>query len=200
MATLSALYPKPDGALGFTDYLSATWGDGLLLPISMAALVYAYQTLPPTGGDRVLVTVGGVCGAIGGVLTQVQWLRDDNPRLNWTLPAPHVFNNAGIYHAVFLTGAAAGFSAAWAGTLLRWARNPQIRDRRVSQALGVALLSGLGFACLLVVDNQQTQKRSSSGFTLVALGGAVLTGVAGMSVATWFRRRRRGRGLHRRIP
>ncbi|WP_410792336.1 hypothetical protein [Kribbella sp. C-35] len=198
MATLSAVYGKPEGVLGFTDYLSATWGDSVLLPSSIGTLVYAYHALPATRGDRVLVLVGGLCGAVGGLLTQVQWLRDDDPQLNWTLPAPHVFNGAGLYHAVFLTAAAAAFGAAWSGSLLRWAHNPEVQDWRVDWALGTALASGLGFAGLLVVDNQYTTDRPSSASTLAALAGAAALSVGGVAAGAWFRRKRRRASAGRR--
>ncbi len=40
----------PSGVPGLFDYRSATWGDGLFLPVFVAALVWTNRKLPtPTG-------------------------------------------------------------------------------------------------------------------------------------------------------
>lgn len=89
---------------GLYSYRSAVVGDGLLLP----SLVYALARSagwhrPWPKGTRPFVLAPGNVGALLGLTTQVVWLVSDTPPLNWTLPAPHTFNVAGIYHGVFLT-------------------------------------------------------------------------------------------------
>jgi hypothetical protein len=74
---------------GLTSYQSATWGDGLLLPIASASLVYAIRRLPPAHREVLWCSAAAVLGALTGAATQVFWLLDPSPRLNWTLPAPH---------------------------------------------------------------------------------------------------------------
>ncbi|GAA0597890.1 hypothetical protein HPO96_20850 [Kribbella sandramycini] len=181
MKTLSQHFPAAAGALELKDYLSATWGDAVLLPISLASLTFAYRTLPSTPHDGRWFLITATGGAIAAALTQLQWLLDDDPQLNWTLPAPHTFNAAGIYHAVFLTASAATFAGLWAVTLRRWA-DSQLTNRQPATALVLAFLSSLAFAALLIIDNHLTTDRRSSASTLLAIGGSVLIATLGLGI------------------
>jgi hypothetical protein len=159
METLSHIFPAAEGVLKLHDYLSATWGDAILLPVSLASLTYAYRMIPPTSHDRAWVLAGAACGAVGGLITQVRWLLDDDPQLNWTIPAPHIFYGAGIYHAVFLTASAATFAGLWMGVSRRWAYSTTVASRRAAAAIAVAFLGGMAFIVLLILDNQRTADR-----------------------------------------
>jgi hypothetical protein len=190
MTTLSEFYEVPAGGLGLRDYLSATWGDALLLPITLAGLTYAYKSLPSVPHERFVIVFAASLGLVAGVLTQVQWLLDNDPQLNWTLPAPHTFNGAGVYHAAFLTGVAAVFAGTAGGVVIRWSRTLPGQHSSATRAILISLLSGLGFGCLLLLDNQQTRDRSSSAASLTAVGVAVGVSAIGIAVGMLLRRRR----------
>src|SRR5262249_6636403 len=114
LAAFYAVAPYHTALPGLYQFLSATWGDGLALPVMTAALVYATSRLPVAPKEG-LISIGAcVAGAALGAATQVQWLSDDAPRLNWTLPRPHHFTAAGTYHAFFLTGMCGLAAALWA--------------------------------------------------------------------------------------
>ncbi|WKV75326.1 hypothetical protein AW27_029645 [Streptomyces sp. PCS3-D2] len=81
-------------------------------------------------------------GSLLGSWTQVQWLRDDAPVLNWTLPRPHHFNAAGWYHAAFLIAMSGVVAALWAWGLMRTAHAPDAPDRRRA--------AGISWGCLYV--------------------------------------------------
>lgn len=191
----SAITVTPPELRGLFDYLSATWGDAILLPVSVGALVYAYDAMERRPHDRALLLFGGLAGGAVGALTQVQWLSDDDPELNWTLPTAHHFNAAGVYHAVFLTATSAAIAALWAGVLSRWTRGDRRVERRdVNQAIGVAVASSLGFVALLLVDNRNTVDTKAAHATVTAVAGATFVAVAGITIASWLRRRSRRSG------
>lgn len=144
---------RRDGLPGLYDYAAATWGDGLLLPVMVGCLVYAAKSLPPRPHERVVTAVAAACGAIIGAWTQVDWLRDDTPELNWTLPEPHRFNAAGWYHAAFLIAMCALTGALWTLTLRRAAHRTPHRSGAVPAAIAAALAAGILFCGLLVLDN-----------------------------------------------
>jgi len=132
-----------------------------------------------------LTTAAAVTGGLVGLATQVLWLLDDHPRLNWTLPEPHRFNGAGIYHGVYLVIMSAVFAGLWISVVRRVraaARASDVIDwPAVSAGVAVALISGGGFAALVVTDNQVSAGADSSKSTLVAIGTA-LVGVFGTGV------------------
>ncbi len=140
------------GTPGLFDYASATWGDGLLLPLSAGALVYAATVLPATDVDRQrFVAAGAAAGALG-LATQVVSLVDPQPRTDWTLPGPHRFNAAGWYHAAYLVGTSGlfgGLSAVVLGRLSA-ARGRSASVGRAVGAAGFALAQCAGFAVLVV--------------------------------------------------
>ncbi|TDC64737.1 hypothetical protein E1258_07505 [Micromonospora sp. KC207] len=148
--------------LGLFDFLSATWGDGLLLPVAAAALTHSHAVLPPARRDVAVTGLAAAAGALAGVSTQVQWLRDDNPVPNWTFPAPHQFTAAGWYHAVFLVAACAAFGGLWVAVLYRYgtSRFRSRERRRVVPALALAALAQLCFLALLAADDRRTNDAS----------------------------------------
>lgn len=184
---------------GLFDFWSATWGDGLLLPVSAAALVYSLTKLQPPGRhERLIMVIAAATAAAAGAATQIQWLRDNHPRLNWTLPRPHHFNAAGIYHAIFLVAASATFAVLWAGVLLRLTaarrlpRTSQAGRCQVSVALMIALSTGLGFVVLLALDNRPSAGTRAGHATVLAAATATITlAIAGLGVILSTRRRRR---------
>lgn len=169
---------------GHPDYRSAIVGDGLLLPVFTGLLVSSARTLRADTGlrGRRWVAAGALLGLVGGVGVQWAWWSDPDPRLNWTLTAPHVFSAPGWYHAVFLTAT----SALVSGTLLvavrrlaeLRAQDPQLLRRRL-QAWPLAVLvgTGLSFVATVALDSAPSAGTSATVGTvagLVAATGAAL--------------------------
>ena len=183
---------------GLWTYRSATWGDGLLLPVSCGALVLARMSLPAGERDRLLTTAAASVGALGGAATQVLWLLDDAPRLNWTLPRPHHFNAAGVYHAIYLTVMSAAFAALWVSVIARAleAAPRSVDWSSIGPVVGVALVSGGGFAVLVLLDNQVSAGTNASLVTTVAVS-APAVGVLLSAAVAFFWKRRQKRALRR---
>ena len=179
-----------DGALrGLYDYLSASYGDALLLPAASGAVVYIRSTLPLAKHERRVGMIAAAAGMLAGAALQVAWLIDDNPELNWTLPAPHQMNAAGIYHAAFLTGMSAFTTWLVSTTAARaLAVEAPFGDPRRRRAFGVATCAGAAFVVLLVVDNRAASGLAQ-GASLSAIGLAVAAAAGGVA---WLRRRTRG--------
>jgi len=178
MCVLAATAPTSLRSLpDLWSYRSATWGDGLLLPLSCGALVFARRNLPG-GGSRGVTATMAVAGGLGGLATQVFWLLDDSPRLNWTLPEPHRFNAAGVYHGVYLVIMSSIFAGLWASIISRIRASVRAGDAvswpLVGGGIGLALGAGAGFAALVIADNQISAGSSSSASTLVTIGAALL--------------------------
>ncbi|MCS7475325.1 hypothetical protein ACFFQW_41875 [Umezawaea endophytica] len=177
------------------SYQSATWGDGILLPLSCGALVYSRAKLT-TSGLRGVTVAAAVAGGLLGLATQALWLLDDDPRLNWTLPEPHHFTTAGVYHGMYLVTMSAVFAALWTSVLCRAraaVRNGDDVDwPSVSGGAGLAVCSGIGFAALVVADNQVSSGSSASTATLAAIGTALACALGtGLVVLRILRQRRR---------
>ena len=164
LAVLYSAVPHATALPGLFHFLSATWGDGLALPVMSGALVLAISLLPGTPHELPVSIGAGLLGACLGIVTQVQWLRDASPRLNWTLPRPHHFNVAGVYHAVFLTAMCALTAALWTLVLLRFAKVPgRLAARRDAIAAGLlAAMAGMVFVVLLVVDSLPDRSRAGT--------------------------------------
>jgi hypothetical protein len=141
--------------LGLYDFKSATWGDGIILPLLAYFLVRLGSWHKPLERRRERLAVGVVaalCG-LGGALTQIEWLRDPQTVLNWTIPAPGQFNAAGWYHAAFLCGASALFGALFAQAFMRlWkVRASGVGLSRTSEAAWALMLLPF-FPVLLAID------------------------------------------------
>ena len=177
---------------GLFSYRSATVGDGLLLPLFAGALVCTAVLLGPAPGDRRWSGLAAVLGGCVAAATQVLWLLDPDPRLNWTLPEPHHFNAAGWYHAAFLVAASAAVAALSTLVLVRWRHTRQAAPEFAAEALAgsgpfLLLFLGLSFAALVLVDNVAAQGtlagRTTTMATALAIAilGVMLTALIGFS-------------------
>ncbi|MFG2800430.1 hypothetical protein [Streptomyces pseudovenezuelae] len=177
---------------GLFHYVSATWGDGLALPTMTGALVYGIARLPRASKERAASGTAALLGIALGAATQVQWLRDDAPHLNWTLPRPHHFNAAGLYHAVFLTLMSGLTAALWVLLLLRIARAGRVDRKAPLLAVGTALAAALAFTVLLAIDSLPSRSTGASTATVTAaaLGGALLLGLLAWTALRVHRNRR----------
>jgi hypothetical protein len=196
--TLTVFYaamPRQPRLPGLFDFLSATWGDGLALPLMAAALVYAALTLPPARRERVVAIISGLAGAAIGVATQVQWLRDNAPRPNWTFPRAHHFNVAGVYHAIFLVTMCAFTTALWLLIALRLAQATDV-ERSAIGAGGIAAGSGAVFVVLLALDGRSAAAtRAGAATTAATAAGLILlpAALASAALIRWRRSRHRPR-------
>jgi hypothetical protein len=191
--------PRVDALPGLFDFASATWGDGLALPIMAGSLVYAIARLSVVRREHVVASVMGSLGVLLGAGTQVQWLLDDAPQGNWTFPRAHHFNAAGWYHAGFLTVMSAVTAVLWTLPLLRLARRPvggSGARASAAVAVGVAFVAAASFAVLLGIDAAPKQATASSVATAVATtaGGVVLAIALVVTVVCAVRGRSPSRG------
>ena len=183
---LSVMYavmdPSPE-LPGLYSFRSATIGDGVLLPLLMFISLSSMARFQRIVAPRPRPAIGaGLVGALVGLGTQVQWLRDDHTVLNWTIPHQHEFNAAGWYHAVFLVTACALLTGTATGALL------QIRDllRTTGPAshseiwtpylLGI-LITIVGFVGLLFLDNAEIGGWGATSLAVVLVLLAVTLGV-----------------------
>lgn len=183
---------------GLYDYRSATLGDGALLPALAAALV-ALGKRAATAEAR-WVGIATVLGIVAGAVTQLLWLSDPAPRVNWTLPHPHHFNVAGWWHAGFLVAACGLFSGLWVWALSRIGANERRSGMAATRAsLGsfpatVAVASSLALAGLIEIDSSSASQTRAGLTSIVAVGAGlvVLALLAGVTVgysAVWQARR-----------
>jgi hypothetical protein len=152
----SAIMTLSPGLRGLYTYRSATVGDGFLLPLLAYGLTRAASAQDSWPRHSWLVIV---CAALGGcavgVATQVAWKVSATTPLNWTIPAPHSFNFAGWYHAVFLSLASALFAGLGAALWLRLRAEPasQTLSRLRMQGAFAITCPALAFSGLLALDN-----------------------------------------------
>jgi hypothetical protein len=179
------LTPHAASLPGLFNYKSATWGDSLALPTMIGALVFATLHLPRVRRERLYAGVAAFGGLLLGAGTQVQWLRDDHPRLNWTLPRPHHFNAAGVYHGLFLTAMCGVTAALWSVFLLRLANAPRNYEghHETLGGLWLALSAGGVFVILLAIDSLPARSTGAGTATLLAAGIGVVA-VSGFTVST----------------
>lgn len=154
------------------SYLSSSVGDALCLPIIVGSLHFARASLPAADGGHVAGALGALAGLVSGA-NQLAWLRDPNPDLNWTLVAPHTFNAAGWYHAVFSVWLA-GYCGYQIGDLISRARRHGV-SRSAKGATLVGLAAACLFAGLLIIDNVPSLDRAASRSSMFAIAGAGLS-------------------------
>lgn len=192
MASFSRWLTYPADLPGLYTYRSATFGDGICLPIVAAALQFGSAGIELNRRERLLVAACATLGAAAGFATQVAWLRDPHPRLNWTLTAPGHFNPPGWYHAAFLVGASGFFAGLWTRAVLVLARADVSRQisRRARLSCVPAVGASAAFVSLLVSDNQQSAHTASGSATTAAATSAVITLGIGVFALGIVRRRR----------
>ena len=185
MSTLWGLTHHDPNLRGFTDYLSATWGDGLSLPLAIGASTYACLQLRPANGEKKSARSAGLIGALLGAGTQVLWLVDDAPVLNWTLTAPHHFNTAGVYHGAFVVCGAAYFAGVAALLVCRIRATPRAQlPKSVKVATATVLAAVTSFLILVTIDNSA----SSGTLATTATTAGVVSGVL---LTAWLALRRK---------
>jgi hypothetical protein len=139
----------PTHVAGLFHYPSAYFGDSVLLPVAATMMAAGVKLLPRASHERVIAIVAGALAAASAIIAQVIWLADNHPLTNWTLPEPHRFNAAGVWHAIYFVGTATTLTILMA-----------LLSRRISaalhgpgRALVEALLRGAGpslvLSCLL---------------------------------------------------
>jgi hypothetical protein len=172
----SVLLPYDPALRGLYSYFSSSVGDALLLPTMTFFLVRASLSRMPRNRIVTLATaIGALVGFGGGLALQIAWLSDPLPELNWTLPAPGVFNAAGWYHAAFLVVVIALMSAGCARVVAGVASSPGRTPRITGDLVGFSVSAGL-FVALLLIDNVDPDIPAASAATLVAVGGIVAVG------------------------
>jgi len=187
MSCLSRWASYPRELPGLSSFLAATWGDGLLLPATAGMMVLARSHLAQVSAEAWITLAAVAFGSAVGTATQVWWLLDPNPRTNWTLPAAHVFNFPGWYHAAFLIVASGGFAGLAASVALRLSETDRI-PRACRLELAVCAMTISAFAALLVNDNSAASGTAAGSATASALIGS---GVAIGIVILWVQVRRR---------
>ena len=172
----------PPGVPSMYDYWSGTIGDLLLLPLIVFGLTRAIGLL--SGRHGVVPSwwsvAAGMAGAAAGAISQLAWLVDPEPRVNWMLIEPHVFSPIGWYHAAFVIVVAGYVTGATVELLLRARRlrrhTVPPRDRLISVLGGngaaVVITAGVLFAVTVVADSYVSRATSSSAATILALVGA----------------------------
>lgn len=167
---------------GLWSYRSATYGDGIALPLLAGLLPAGVRSprLPQVPVAR-WGWLGAAAGFCVGVATQALWLRDPQPHLNWTLPAPHRFTTAGWWHAVFLSLMAALLSGLWVALLVKLHAASREDERALRSALDSAgsawiIACVLFFTILLALDNRGATDSQAGLTTAVAVAsvGVVL--------------------------
>jgi hypothetical protein len=160
---------------GLFEYPSATWGDGLLLPLLAYCLCRLIAGLPAADGRRPTL-LAGMVGAVAGGLVILTWITDPAPSLNWTMPRPHRLNLPGVWHAGFLVLASGLFAALWVELLrrLRHASQDQAGAALQSMAAAGAVAGTTGYAWLATADSGRAAGTAAGRGSLLALGLAAL--------------------------
>jgi hypothetical protein len=174
----------PAGVPGLFAYRSATWGDGLLLPLLALCLCLLIAGLPGQreGFGRWLTVLAVVVGAGAGGLVIFTWLADQSPALNWTMPEPHSFNAPGAWHAGFLVTASGLFAGLWIQLVrrLRSAGKRQASACLRSPAAAGAVAGTTGYAWLATADSARVAGTAAGRGSLVALGLAAALLIASL--------------------
>ena len=140
-----------DGLQTLPYYLSANWGDPLILP-TVCAIGYVEIRSSWSSVSRSVACISGLLGLVVGTLTQFQWNLDTNTVKNWTFNSSGGFNLPGWYHATFLI-VMCGVMASIIGMAVHvgynrrnWERSSALRYMTVGYLLVL-------FSCLLATDN-----------------------------------------------
>lgn len=168
--------PKQAGLMGLYDYLAATIGDGIFLPLLLGSLAYMVELTPKIDDTNenkktnfIAIGVGMLFG-LAGIAIQVQWYLNPNINPNWTIPIPHHFNAAGIYHGFFFS--AMFFSIAFLMTLfcMRWRKSNAQDIGSMQRPIFVLSTASSGFMAMLYIDDYHNRLAFLEGFWIVATG------------------------------
>ncbi|WP_281905499.1 hypothetical protein [Phytohabitans aurantiacus] len=161
-------------------FRSATFGDGIFLPLAAGLLLCLARSLG--GGRSDWLAAGGAAflGGAAGTIVTLRALADPTPALNWTMPAPGVLNAAGLYHAVFLSLCSALIAGLLGLVLIRMNRlgrrsNDAVQRYVASPQWVGALAALLSFAGCLAADNR-------GGTTAGELTATLVVGIAAIAV------------------
>ncbi|MFD4628363.1 hypothetical protein ACFVYR_00465 [Streptomyces sp. NPDC058284] len=173
------------------DFRSATWGDGLLLPLLALCLRVstrrlATQYTPPHRWRAVVI--GALSGAAVGAAVIVAWVRDEHPVLNWTIPRAGDLNAVGIWHAAFLVSACCCFAGLGTDAVkhLRAADATDVQKTLTSSWACVACACMASYAWLAVADAERAGDTVGGRASLVAVTiGAVLVAATLVRLRVW---------------
>jgi hypothetical protein len=177
----------PSSLPGLFSFRSATWGDGLLLPLLALSLRVLTERLSQRhhvddARRCTIVAVAAFAGAALGMAVVLSWILEDHPVLNWTLPKPHSLNAAGVWHAVFLVAASALFMALGADFVLhlRHADVADVRKSLTSSWACTVLASIAGYAWLGIADATRADASLGGTTSLVVLAVGLCVVLAGL--------------------
>lgn len=162
---------------GLYSYLASSAGDAFCIPVMVGGVSAAKASLPKAPSGRIAGIIGAALSSGMTLATQAAWLADPNPDLNWTLIAPHTFNAAGWYHAMFSV-CLAGYLGYQIGDMIVRLRTHGI-NKRSRMALLAGVSAGAMFAVLLILDNLPNIDRAASRASMILLGasGAAMGGL-----------------------
>ncbi|MFD5074265.1 hypothetical protein [Streptomyces sp. NPDC058371] len=176
---------------GLFDFRSATWGDGLLLPLLALCLRVSTRRLAaqytPSHRWRAVV-IGALMGVAVGAAVIVAWARDEHPVVNWTIPRAGELTAAGIWHAAFLVSACGCFAGLGTDVVkhLRVADAAVVQKTLTSSWACVAFACMAGYAWLAVADAERADATVGGRASLVAVTiGAVLVAAALVRLRVW---------------
>lgn len=142
------------GCRSFPYYLSANWGDSLILPAICALMSFEMRKFR-NYVRWIPVVVAGILGLLVGVASQFQWTHSSRTILNWTFTPQGSFNLPGWYHAIFLSVmcglllAGVVMMVSLGRHRIRWERGSVLRYLVVGYLLVL-------FTCLLATDNRRS--------------------------------------------
>lgn len=183
--TRGTLWPAPPPGLpGLFDFPSAYVGDVVLLPIAAAMLAAGVRRLPRARRERSVVIASGAVAALAAVTVQWLWFADDRPRGNWTLPEPHRFNLAGVWHAAYFIVTATLLTVLAVALAMRLSAAVRGGEHRTAESLlrgsgaAVVLSCLLSYAVLAVGDSLSGTSASRASLVALGLAAAILIGLA----------------------
>lgn len=148
--------PQIPSLPGLYDYMAATWGDGLFLPIGAGALVYYFLSNKNccTKGIYTFSFLALLIGVLIGAFSQWSWLANENIEANWTIPQPGYFTSAGWYHAVFFT-CSIGFYSCFLALFLGMRFTQRGKELGTSNSLTEILIwiAAFGYCSMHLLDD-----------------------------------------------
>ena len=177
---------------GLFDYRSAVVGDALLLPVLVGVLTVSAVHLRRDAVSGRLAVAGafGLLGLAAGVITQLVWLSDPAPRLNWTWTKPGEFETPGDVHAIFLivVSGVVAFLLTFVLVSVR-RRRRQVGAAASERATVVVVATAVALIGLILRDNAAADETDAGLATLIAVLLAALLAVGlalwGLGRASW---------------